>query len=77
MTYCTAPDVTTEVDTTIQAAPTSSRVRGIPRGRVVSGSNRGRGAVSGRSVPVESQTGRKKSALTPIEKRKREVSSWD
>ncbi|KAJ9111252.1 hypothetical protein QFC22_006552 [Naganishia vaughanmartiniae] len=74
MTYCTAPDVTTEADTTIQAGPTSSRGRGIPRGRVVSGSNRGRGgAVSGRSVPVEGQTGRKKSPLTPIEKRKREA----
>ncbi|KAJ9095325.1 hypothetical protein QFC21_005691 [Naganishia friedmannii] len=74
MTYCTAPDVTTEADTTIQAGPTSSRGRGIPRGRVVPGSNRGRGgAVSGRSVAVEGQAGRKKIALTPIEKRKREA----
>lgn len=72
MTYCTAPDTTsTDADTTIIPGP-SVRGRGIPRGRVTSA--RGRVVTATRAPTTAGESGvKKKAAMTPVERRKREV----
>lgn len=71
MTYCTAPDTTaTEADTTVVPGP-SSRGRGIPRGRATG--TRGRAAVARAAVMSGEQGVKRKAAMTPVERRRREV----